>query len=173
MISGELSFTVNIYSTSLCFSFRMELLVSKRSHIREEWSEICETYSVPDILHDHQIDTINLLLSNEHVFCGLPTGSGKTLAQLATVLFTKGTALVIPPLITIETQMSEVCQKWGIRFLNLSSFSEDLDAEIQSTGPRIIIASVEKISDSKIQKSLLNLKLDYVAFDEAQVQECV
>ena len=151
----------------------MELLLSKRPCIREKWSEIREHYSVPDILHDHQVDTINLLLSNEHVFCGLPTGSGKTLAQLATVLFTNGTALVIPPLITIETQMMEVCQMWGISCLNLSSFSEDLDAVIQTNGPRIIISSVEKISDSKIQKSLLNLKLDYVAFDEAQVKGCV
>ena len=149
----------------------MELLVQNRAHISEKWSQICETYSVPTTLYDHQMDTISLLMSRQNIFCGFPTGAGKSLAQLAGVLFTGGVALVIPPLITIEKQMVDVCKSWKISFLDLSAFSnpEDIDAMIQCTDPKIIIASVEKISDSKVQKALLNLKLDYVAIDEAQV----
>ena len=149
----------------------MELLLSQREVIKERWSEICENYCVPKKLHDHQADAIGLLMSKENVFCGLPTGSGKTLPQLATVLFTKGTALVIPPLITIEKQMCDICEAWKISYLNLSNFSspQHIQTEIESKNPQIIIASIEKISDLAIQKALINVKLDYVAIDEAQV----
>ena len=150
----------------------MELLLSQREMIREKWSEISESFSVPRNLRDHQADTISLLLAKENVFVGLPTGSGKTLAQLATVLFTKGTALVIPPLLTIEKQMCDTCEAWKISYVNLSSFScpQDIQTEIESKHPQIIIAAIEKISDLAVQKALINVKLDYVAIDEAQVR---
>ena len=149
----------------------MELLLTERESVREKWSEICEVNDVPKTLHDHQVDTINLLLSKNNVFCGLPTGSGKTLAQLATVLFSKGTALVIPPLLIIEKQMCDICVKWQISYVNLSSFSnsKDIQTDIESKNPQIIIASIEKNSDVAVQKALMNVKLDYVAIDEAQV----
>ena len=143
----------------------------KRDIIRDRWSVICENFTVPKTLHDHQVDTIVLVLDRENVLCALPTGSGKTLAQLATVLFTEGTALVIPPLLTIEKQMCDNCDSWGIRYVNLSTFSniDELQTELEIVNPHILIASVEKISDSMIQKALMNVKLEYVAIDEAQV----
>ena len=149
----------------------MELLLTQREIVREKYIEISEDFRVPKSLYDHQADTIGLLLSKQNVFAGLPTGSGKTLAQLVTVLFTKGTALVIPPLLTIEKQMCDICDKWGISFLNLSNFPnpKDIQTEVECNNPLIIIASIEKISDLGFQKALLNVKLDYVAIDEAQV----
>ena len=146
-------------------------MIPQREIVREKYKEICENFDVPKSLFDHQADTISLLLSKQNVLCGLPTGSGKTLAQLVTVLFTKGTALVIPPLLTIEKQMCDICEAWRISFLNLSTFSNprEIQTEIESNSPQIIIASIEQISDLGIQKALINIKLDYVAIDEAQV----
>ena len=142
-----------------------------RETIRDKWIEISETFSVPKQLFDHQADTIALLLSKNNVFCGLPTGSGKTLPQLTAVLFTEGTALVIPPLLTIEKQMCEVLNAWNISYLNLSVYSnpQDIATDLESKSPRIIISSIEKISDRMFQKALINIKLEYVSIDEAQV----
>ena len=148
----------------------MELLISQRETVNVKWSDICEVYNVPKKLRNHQADAISLISAREHTFCGLPTGSGKTLAEVATVLFTKGTALVIPPLLTIEKQMCDVCDDWQISYLNLSTLSpQDILSAIESISPQIIIASIEKISDLNVQKALLNVHLDYVAIDEAQV----
>ena len=148
-----------------------EDLVQGRTKIREMWSLRSENHNVPQTLYDHQADTMALLLSKKNVLCAQPTGGGKTLAQLAGVLITGGTALVIPPLLTIEKQMCDICREWKIVFVNLSSFSDpyEIQMELEVKKPRIIIASVEKISDVKIQKGLMNVGLDYVALDEAQV----
>ena len=144
----------------------------QRAHIRARWSEISDKFNVPTHLFDHQADTISLVLSKEHLMAALPTGSGKTLPQLAAVLFTEGLALVIPPLITIEKQMCDVCDQWNIEYLNLSSLSDpkDIEVEIEVKKPHIIIASIEKISDALVQKALMNVKFEYISVDEAQVK---
>ena len=146
-------------------------LILERGHIRDKWSEISDTINVPKTIYDHQADTMTLLLARKNVLCALPTGGGKTLAQLASVFVTGGTALVIPPLLTIEKQMCDICQEWQIAFVNLSSFSDpnEIQLEVETKKPRIILASIEKISDLRIQKGLVNVRLDYVSLDEAQV----
>ena len=66
--------------------------------------------------------------------------------------------------------MGHICEQWGIRFLNISMMDvEDIAEQIKSVNPRILIASVEKISDSRFQKQIGGLDLKYIAFDEAQV----
>ena len=81
-----------------------------------------------------------------------------------------GSALVIPPLQTIESQMSIVCDEWGISYLNISLCDVDaIGDRLKTEKPRIILASVEKISDHAVQKQLSVVKFDYIAVDEAQV----
>ena len=82
-----------------------------------------------------------------------------------------GCALVIPPLQTIESQMCQICEKWGISCLNLSLVNvEAVGDRIKSLGkPLIIIGSIEKVSDLMVQRQLGGVKLQYIAVDEAQV----
>ena len=58
--------------------------------------------------------------------------------------------------------------------MNLSAISDprDIQSELEMKCPRIIIASIEKISDLAVQKGLMNVRLQYVALDEAQVSKC-
>ena len=68
--------------------------------------------------------------------------------------------------------MCDVCEQWNIAYLNLSSLSDpkDIEVEIDVKKPRIIIASIEKISDALVQKALMNVKFEYISVDEAQVK---
>ena len=119
---------------------------------------------MPQDLHPWQHDAIGILLGGETVALCVPTGSGKTLPQLATSLFFKsGLALVIPPLISIEAQLEDQCKAWNIPFLNLSSVSiEDIKSKFVSSGARIVIASIEKISDVLVQKAIRDVNVNYI-----------
>ena len=68
--------------------------------------------------------------------------------------------------------MCDTLSQWQIKYLNLSGVSEsrDIKAKLKQNSPRNIIASIEKISDGLVQKSLLDIKLEYIAVDEAQVR---
>ena len=77
---------------------------------------------------------------------------------------------MIPPLQTIEDQMTKICSEWNISCVNISKCpTEDIGFMLSSTKPRIIIASIEKVNDYNVQKQLFDLKLCYIAVDEAQV----
>ena len=65
--------------------------------------------------------------------------------------------------------MGHICEQWGISYLNISVIDVvEIAAQIKSVNPRILIASVEKISDSSVRKQLGGLDLKYIAVDEAQ-----
>ena len=82
-----------------------------------------------------------------------------------------GIALVIPPLLTIQIQMAKICTEWSIPYLDLSQISkqEDLAANIERKQPKIILMSIEDVSNPAIQSSLQLLDIKYVAVDECQV----
>ena len=85
-----------------------------------------------------------------------------------------GTALIIPPLVTIQSQMVGVCETWGIKHLDLSSISvKTISKYIEAEKPQILISSIEMISNVDVQKELSSLSLDYIALDEAQVQDLI
>ena len=65
--------------------------------------------------------------------------------------------------------MGHICEQWGISYLNISLIDVvEIADRIKSVKPHILIASVEKISDSSVQKQLGGLDLKYIAVDEAQ-----
>ena len=82
-----------------------------------------------------------------------------------------GKAIVIPPLLTIQVQMSTVCSTWNIPYLDLSDVSnpEDIPRKLLELDPKIIIASIEDINKEEIQAKLQKVDVRYVAIDECQV----
>ena len=81
-----------------------------------------------------------------------------------------GKAIVIPPLITIQMQMANICSSWNIPYLNLSETQPlQIQEKIDSEDPKILLASIEDISNPTIQAQLQNTDVAYVALDEAQV----
>jgi hypothetical protein len=86
-----------------------------------------------------------------------------------------GQAIIIPPLQTIQMQMSLVCQEWGIPYINLADIKnpDEISQKIEELEPKIILCSIEDISEESIQKNLQKLDVGYLAVDESQVMDPV
>ena len=68
--------------------------------------------------------------------------------------------------------MAEVCKSWQIPYLNLADINhpEEITRKITEVNPKIILCSIENLSDPAIQKRLQKLKVAYVSVDESQVR---
>ena len=128
--------------------------------------EICTFwYSISSIVYDVKK---SIILHSERRINHLATFTKYD--DSGSMLSFTGTALVIPPLQTIEIQMCTICEEWGIKYLNLGAIDVNSIADhIAAEKPFILISSIEKINNPEVQKQLFNLKLDYIAIDEAQV----
>ena len=84
-----------------------------------------------------------------------------------------GQAIVIPPLQTIQMQMATTCENWDIPYLNLSDIQNpaEIGHKIAELEPKIILSSIEDISNDAIQSQLQTLTVSYIAIDECQVIE--
>ena len=78
--------------------------------------------------------------------------------------------MVILPLVALEDQFGAEMERLGIRFLSLTSTSiETLVDQIQETKPLVLLTNVESFNAIDIQRKICQLKLAYIAIDEAQV----
>ena len=87
------------------------------------------------------------------------------------LLLEEGTAILIPPLKTIQIQLANLCQSSSIPFLNLDELdsSSDIAKKLMEVKPRVIISSIEDISKADIQAELQSVDIRYVAIDECHV----
>ena len=128
------------------------------SRINRAWvDDILPLHTVPAVLHPWQCDAITSILNGDNVALCVPTGSGKTLPQLTTSLFyDTGVGIVIPPLISIELQMEAICKKWAIPYVNLAGVvAKDIVSHVASSKAKLVISSIESISDEVVQKKHL------------------
>ena len=86
------------------------------------------------------------------------------------ILLISGQAIVIPPLQTIQMQMAATCESWEIPYLNLSDINPSTIAEkVATEQPKVLLSSIEDISNCSVQAQLQCLRVAYVAVDECQV----
>ena len=59
--------------------------------------------------------------------------------------------------------MAKICDDWNIPYINLSEISkkEDISTIVEEAKPKIILSSIEDISDPIVQNSL-QLVLNYI-----------
>ena len=67
--------------------------------------------------------------------------------------------------------MAKICVDWKIPFIDLSQIpkNDDLAARIEEVQPKIILCSIEDISNPIVQNGLQLVNIQYVAIDECQV----
>ena len=67
--------------------------------------------------------------------------------------------------------MASLCEAWDIPYLNLSEIpnSSEIESKVDAEDPKIILSSIEDISNPVIQSQLQIREVSYIAIDEAQV----
>ena len=81
-------------------------------------------------------------------------------------------SLVVFPLVSIEQQAQKVCQDWSIPYLSLDETKpEDIASvlEAMEPKPRVITATITKVSIVEVQRALRRLPIATICVDEAQV----
>ena len=164
---------VVVFKEILLFLFQILKMTFSLPLSRKWTNSILPYHSLPPSLHPWQVDAIESIVGGENVGLFVPTGSGKTLPQLVSCLFFgDGVGMIIPPLLTIEFQIEAVCRQWNIPCLNLSSVgTADIMSTLKSSNVKMVIASIECISDIAVQKAIRELKVNYVSIDECQVMD--
>ena len=77
---------------------------------------------------------------------------------------------MIPPLLSIEHQMESICEEWKIPYCNISTIEpKEIMPSLKTNDVKILLASIECISDVTVQKAIQDLKVNYIAVDECQV----
>ena len=70
-------------------------------------------------------------------------------------------------------QMASICEEWNIPYLNLADVRSpsEIPERLSELAPKVILCSIEAISDPAIQSHLQSLEVEYIAVDESQVSE--
>ena len=119
-----------------------------------------------------QQEIIQALLQGRDAVCVMPTGSGKSLCYQLPALLSRGTAMVISPLISLMKDQVGALRVRGIpaAFLN-SSMSEAEYAETAyraATGAyKILYVAPERLQSSRFVETCQHMDLSLIAVDEA------
>jgi len=152
-----------------------------RDQVLAKYDELRETHpALPQTLRPFQVDVLMEALDgkkNSNMLIAHPTGTGKSLPMLLLGLFLPegSTTLIVPPLTTIEAQLLNDCERLGIPAVAGSKLAPNMFERAMKQSPRIVIANVEFLANSEVQRVLLASRLSprgvrpIVCIDEAQV----
>ncbi len=122
-----------------------------------------------------QEQIIESLMSGRDTFVIMPTGGGKSLCYQLPALISEGTAIVVSPLIALmKNQVDAVRYASGrdsvAHFLN-SSLNKQQIAEVKDDllqgGTKLLYVAPETLSKEETMEFLRQLKISFVAIDEA------
>jgi len=122
-----------------------------------------------------QEEVINSVLGGKHTFVIMPTGGGKSLCYQLPALMTKGTALVISPLIALmKNQVDSIrghCSDDSIaHYLNssLNKYqSEQVKKDVRSEKTKLLYVAPESLTKIHNIEFLKSINISFVAVDEA------
>ena len=119
-----------------------------------------------------QLEIIQAILNNQHVFVQLRPGSGKSICYQLPALLSEGTTIVISPLIALMHDQVLALQKKKINACYLdSSLNQDKKTttlhKILAGEYRLIYISPERFNHSYFLYCLRQLKIDRIIIDEA------
>lgn len=119
-----------------------------------------------------QEEIIQAVLQKKDTIALLPTGGGKSVCFQVPALITEGVCLVISPLIALMQDQVENLKKRNIKAATIKSgLSQDeiitLFDSIKFGNYKFLYLSPERLQTSLIQQKIKELKISFVAIDEA------
>ena len=124
---------------------------------------------------ENQHEIINSILENNNTVVIMPTGGGKSLCYQLSAIASKGTAIIISPLIALMKNQVDVLKGLfdmdGVaNVLNSSLTQNEVDivkSQIQSGTTKLLYMAPESLTKQKNIDFLKKQKISFVAVDEA------
>ena len=121
---------------------------------------------------ENQEEIINSVVSGKDNLVLLPTGGGKSLCYQLPALLLEGTCLVISPLLSLMKDQVLQLKCKGIEAEFISSELDDIETEIiynncKDDLTKLLYVSPERLMDPIFLNNLDNIKLSFIAVDEA------
>lgn len=115
---------------------------------------------------------IESVLSKKDTFAILPTGGGKSICYQIPALIFEGMSLVISPLIALMQDQIQALKKVGITAASITSqldFEEinDILHQCKLGKIKLLYVAPERLQSQLFLNSLIDLKIDFIAIDEA------
>ncbi len=128
-----------------------------------------------DSFKGNQHDIIESLLSDKDTFVLMPTGGGKSLCYQLPALLSKGTAIVISPLIALMKNQVDAMRNFseedGIaHFLNSSLTKIEIELvkkDVISGKTKLLYVAPESLTKAENVEFLKSIKISFYAVDEA------
>lgn len=119
-----------------------------------------------------QENIIHDIINQQDTFAILPTGGGKSICYQLPALVLEGTCVVISPLIALINDQIKSLKEKGIEAMTIPSKSSIDDIirlfdNIRIKKIKLLYMSPERLSQSIIQEKLKQLKVSFIAVDEA------
>ncbi|WP_439131287.1 RecQ family ATP-dependent DNA helicase [Polaribacter sp.] len=119
-----------------------------------------------------QEEIIQAVLNKQDVIALLPTGGGKSICFQVPALATEGVCIVISPLIALMKDQVENLKKRNIKATMIKSGAKPdeivtLFDSIKFGGYKFLYISPERLQTQLIQQKITELKITFVAVDEA------
>ncbi|WP_417430751.1 RecQ family ATP-dependent DNA helicase [Halpernia sp.] len=121
---------------------------------------------------ENQEEIINSVISGKDNLVLLPTGGGKSLCYQLPALLLEGTCLVISPLLSLMKDQVLQLKNRGIEAEFISSELDDIESELiynncKDELTKLLYVSPERLMDPIFLSHLENIKLSFIAVDEA------
>jgi ATP-dependent DNA helicase RecQ len=128
-----------------------------------------------DNFKGNQEAVIKNVLSGNDTFVIMPTGGGKSLCYLLPALISKGTAIVISPLIALMKNQVDTIRNFGIEkgiahFLNSSLSKQEITQvkkDLTSGKTKLLYLAPESLTKDENVEFLKDINISFYAVDEA------
>ena len=128
-----------------------------------------------DQFKGNQEEIIKSILGGNNTFVLMPTGGGKSLCYQLPALMSKGTAIVVSPLIALMKNQVDMIRNFGtdigIAHVMNSSLSKaellEVKEDLKSGKTKLLYVAPESLTKDETVEFLRTLKISFVAIDEA------
>ena len=128
-----------------------------------------------DQFKGNQEEIIKSILGGNNTFVLMPTGGGKSLCYQLPALMSKGTAIVVSPLIALMKNQVDMIRNFGtelgIAHVMNSSLSKaellEVKEDLKSGKTKLLYVAPESLTKEETTEFLRGLKISFVAIDEA------